>query len=128
MYIENGVQLRELQQFGYLRSGITEFQRTPRLSLIAFALRARIPVSVIVFEDRGTARRADRLIDGSLSHDQFAETAAVDVRYIFQVEQNSIVTLRNFVANRLTEESKRIAGGDLTRQINDKDAIELSRR
>src|SRR5262245_20616173 len=103
MYIEDGVQLGELQQFRYLRSRIAEFQRTPHLPLNPFALWARLPLAVVIFENRGAAGSTYRLVDSSLRHDEFTEPAAVDVGHILQVEQNFIMAFRNFVANRLPE-------------------------
>ena len=126
VHIEDGVQLRELQQLCYLGSGIAKLQGTPRLSLIAFALRAGLPFSVVILEYRGAARRADGLIDSALRHDEFTETAAVDVGYIFEVEQNSVVALGNFIADRLPKYGERITRCDLARKIDDKDAVELS--
>ena len=116
VHIEDGVQLGELQQVGHLAAGIGEFQLAPGLPLVAAALRAGLPLAIVILEHRRAAGSADRLSDGAQRHDQFTETAAVDVGDIFKIEQNPGVPLRDFVANRIAESRQRVACSDSSRQ------------
>ena len=126
MHIENAVELRELKQVRNLSPGVAQFEFPPGFPVLAFTLRARIPVSLIILEDRRTARGADHLRHSAERHDQFAEAAAVDVRNIFQVEENFIVTLRNLVANGLPENAESIPGRNPSSQIHDEHRIRSS--
>jgi hypothetical protein len=56
-------------------------------------------------------------------HHQFAESAAVDIRNVFEVQQNLCVPFRNLIANRLSQSSERVAGRNFTRDIQDYNRI-----
>src|SRR4030095_15507000 len=119
MHIKHGIQLRELEQVHHLAPGIAQFQLPPRLSLPTLALRTRVPVAVVVFENRSAALPADHLRDRTERHDQLSKTAAIDVRHVLEVQQNFRVSLRHFVTNSLSERSQRVACRDSSGKIHD---------
>ena len=123
MNVEDGIKLRELQQIGHLAAGIAQFELTPWLPVSALALWARIPVSLVIFENSGAAFGASRLCDSAERHDQFTETAAVDVRNVFEIQQDLVMALGHLIADGLTQCRKGIAGRDLTREIYDEDGV-----
>ena len=123
MNVEDGIKLRELQQIGHLAAGIAQFELTPWLPVSAFALWARVPVSLVIFENSGAAFGASRLCDSAERHDQFTETAAVDVRNVFEIQQDLVVALGHLIADSLAQCWKRISGCDLTREIYDEDGV-----
>jgi len=53
--VENGIQLRELQQIGNLTTGMGELKLAPGSALRAVALTTRLPTAVIVFKQSGAA-------------------------------------------------------------------------
>lgn len=128
VYVKNRVQFRELEEFGDLGSGIAELQRAPRLSLSAFALRAWIPVSIVILEYGGAAFGADHLSDGALCHDQLTEATAIDVAHVLQVEEYLVVALGDFVADGLPEQHNRVACSNLSGKVDDTHAVDLPRR
>src|SRR5438876_201695 len=114
------------KQIGNLTPGIAELQLAPRLPLFAFTLRTGVPVAFVVFEDCRAARRTDHLLNGAQCHDQLTQPATVHIGKIFQIEQNLVVSFGNFVTNRLAQTRERLAGGELTREIDDKHRVYAS--
>src|SRR5207244_206407 len=92
VHVEHAMQFCELKQVRNLPAGIAELQLSPRFSLFTFALWTRIPIAVVVLKDRRATRRTDRLRNGAQRHDQFAQPAAIDVRNIFEIEQDFVVS------------------------------------
>jgi len=85
MDIKDGVQLRKLKQVGHLTAGVAQLQFAPGFSFRAFALRAWIPVPIVVLEYRRSTLGTNHLRHGPQGHDQFTQAAAVDVGNVFQV-------------------------------------------
>src|SRR5437867_9405873 len=126
VHIENSVQFGELEQVRDLPAGVAELHLTPCFPLFALTLRAGIPVSIFIFENRRATGRADCLRHGADGHDQLAETAAIDVRNIFQIEKDLMVPVRDFIADRLPESRDRVTGSNPSGKIYNKDSIRPS--
>src|SRR5215831_186509 len=118
MHIENGIQLRELQQVGHLAARIAQFELAPWLAFRALALRTRVPIPFLILEYGGSALCTRRLSDGTECHDQFTETAAVNIGDVFEIEQDFIVSLGNLVSNGLAQYGECLASCYLTGEID----------
>ena len=118
MHIENGIQLRELQQVGYLAPRIAQLELAPWLAFRALALRTRVPITFLILEYSGSAFCTRSLSDGAERHDQFTETTAVDIGDIFEIEQDFVVPLGNLIPDRLAQHGERFARCDLTGEID----------
>src|SRR5207247_450269 len=126
VHIENSVQLGELEQVRDLPAGAADLHLTPCFPLFALTLRAGIPVSIFIFENSRATGRADGLRHGADGHDQFAQTAAIDVRNISQIEKDLIVAVRDFIADRLPESRDGITCDNPSGKINDVNSIRPS--
>src|SRR5215468_12070274 len=103
MDFKDGVQLRELQQIRHLATRIGNLHLTPRLAVPALALRASIPLSILVLENGRAAGSADGLRNGSQRHNELAKSAAVDIRNVAHVQKDLMMAVGNFVANGLSK-------------------------
>ena len=118
MHIENGIQLRELQQVGHLAPRIAQFELAPWLAFGALALRTGVPITFLILEYSGSAFCTRRLSNGTERHDQFTETTAVDIGDVFEVEQDFVVPFGNLISDRLAQRGERLARCDLTGEID----------
>jgi hypothetical protein len=128
MDIKNGIQSGELQQIGHLPAGVSEFELPPGLSLFAGALRARAPLPVLVFKYCCAAGRADCLRHGAERHDEFTQSAAIDVGNILQVEKDFVLPGGNLVSDGLAKSSQGIAGCDPAGKIHYRYTLACSAR
>lgn len=121
--VKNTVQLGELKQVCHLSSRIAQLQLAPGLAFLALTLGTVIPIAVFILEHRGTALSTDGLSHGPQRHDQLTKTTAIDVGNVFQVEQDSVVTFRHFIPDRLPQSRERFARRDSTGKIHDRNGV-----
>src|SRR4051812_32513669 len=59
--------------------------------------------------------------------DQFADSRAVNVSYVTQVQQDLLLALAEYFADSVTQHHAAFAEGDASAQVQDSDPIDLSR-
>src|SRR6266576_3864168 len=95
-HVENGVQLRDLQQVMYFLGQVEQLQF------------------------------ATLILDSGVGADQLADARAVDVVHVAKVEKNLLVALAKQVAHAVTQSYAAFAKGDPAAAIHNGDAIHLA--
>src|SRR4029078_604720 len=69
---------------------------------------------------------ADGLSDSAECHDEFAEAGTVNVGHVSEVEQDAVMPVGNFFANRAAQGSQSVAGGDTAGKVEYRYSIRAS--